>query len=98
MRNRPRPLSFEEQTQRHEERISREAEAAIAQLASARQPVDDESARIRRLQTELGIVRFEDLPAAKQFLAIERTLKSSLQRIMDERDLIHVERHLAGAM
>jgi hypothetical protein len=95
---RPPALTAKEQAQRHEERFATEAAASERLGALARQPVEDETARIRRLQAELGIVRFEDLPAAKPLLAIERTLKASLQRIMDERDLIHTERYLSGAM
>jgi hypothetical protein len=94
----PRPLTQEQQIARGEERFSREAAATERLAALAREPVDAEAQRIRRLQAELSITRFEDLPAAKPLLAIERTLKASLQRIMDERDLIHIERHLSGAM
>jgi hypothetical protein len=90
--------SGKEQLTRSAERVTREAEATERMTALALEPVDAETQRIRRLQAELNIVRFEDLPVAAPFLAIERTIKSSLQRIMDERDLIHVERHLAGAM
>jgi hypothetical protein len=94
----PAGSSEKEQRALREARITREAETTERLTALAREPVDAETARIRQLQQTLNIVRFEDLPAAKPFLAIERTIKSSLQRIMDERDLIHVERHLAGAM
>jgi hypothetical protein len=90
--------SGKEQLPRSAERITREAETTERLTALALEPVDAEAQRIRRLQVELGVVRFEDLPAAKPFLAIERTLKTSLQRIMDERDLIHIEAHLSGAM
>jgi hypothetical protein len=94
---RPPALTAKEQAQRHEERFATEAEATERLAALARQPVEDEGRRIRRLQAELSIVRFEDLPAAKRFLAIERTLKASLERIRDETALIHVERYLAGS-
>jgi hypothetical protein len=90
--------SGKEQLAKAAERITREAETTERLTALALKPVDAEAQRIRQLQQTLNIVRFEDLPAAAPFLAIERTLKASLQRIMDERDLIHVERHLAGAM
>jgi hypothetical protein len=97
-RFRPVPYSEKEQLDRNAERISREAESAERLGALAREPIDTEAQRIRRLQVELNIVRFEDLASAKPFLGIERTLKANLQRIVDERDLIHIERHLAGAM
>jgi hypothetical protein len=95
---RPPALTAKEQAQRHEERFATEVAASERLTALARQPVEDESARIRRLQAELGIVRFEDLPTAKPLLAIERTLKANLERIADETALIHVERYLSGAM
>jgi hypothetical protein len=94
----PPALSAKEQAQRYEERLATEAEASARLGALAREPVDAEVQRIRALQRSLNIVRFEDLPAAKPLLAIERTLTTSLQRIKDERDLIHVERYLSGAM
>jgi hypothetical protein len=94
----PPALTAREQAQRHEERFAVEAAASERLGALAREPVDDETARIRQLQVELGITRFENLASAKPLLSIERTLKTSLQRIMDERDLIFVERHLAGSM
>jgi hypothetical protein len=97
-RFRPAGLTEKEQLARNAERVTRDVEAAERLGALAREPVDAETQRIRRLQTELNIVRFEDLPKAQPFLAIERTLRASLQRIVDERDLIHIERHLAGAM
>jgi hypothetical protein len=97
-RFRPAGLTEKEQIARGEERFSREAEATERLTALALDPVDVEATRIRALQAELGITRFEDLPAAKPLLAIERTLKASLERIGDETALIHIERHLSGAM
>jgi hypothetical protein len=94
----PPALNAKEQAQRYEERLAVETESTVRLGALAREPVDAEAQRIRKLQAELNIVRFEDLAAAKPFLAIERTLKSSLQRIMDERDLIHTEEYLRGGM
>jgi hypothetical protein len=94
---RPPALTAREQIQRGEERFATEVAASERLGALALEPVDVETQRIRKLQAELNITRFEDLPAAKPFLAIARTLKASLQRIMDERDLIGVERYLAGS-
>lgn len=97
-RFRPAGLTGKEQDALREERITREAEATERLTALARQPVEDETARIRRLQAELGITRFEDLPAAKPLLEIDRVLKANLQRITDETALIHTERYLAGSL
>jgi hypothetical protein len=97
MRTKPRALNFEEQRIRTEERFATEAEATERLTALALEPVDAEAQRIRRLQTELGIVRFEDLAEAKPLLAIERVLKASLERIGDEAALIAIERHLWSA-
>jgi hypothetical protein len=94
---RPPALTAKEQAQRHEERFATEAAASERLGVLVRQPVDDESARIRRLQQALGIVRFDDLPAAKPLLEIDRVLKAHAQRIADETALIHTERYLAGS-
>jgi hypothetical protein len=95
----PRPLNAKEQAQRHEERFATEVAASERLGALALGPAEDETARIRRLQVDLGIVRFEDLPEAKPLLEVDRVLKANLQRITDERDLINVERYLwSGAL
>jgi hypothetical protein len=94
----PRPLNAKEQAQRHEERFVTEVAASERLGALAREPAEGETARIRRLQVELGIVRFEDLPEAKPLLEIDRVLKAHAERIADETSLIHIQKYLSGAL
>lgn len=95
MQSRPRPLSAKQQADLHGERFDRDAEAARRRADAALADAGDDAARIRRLQGELNIRRFEDIPEAKPLLQVQSVLQGHLARISDEEELLAVQRYLA---
>jgi hypothetical protein len=95
---RPRPLSLEEQSQRHEDRFAAEAESAVRRTERLLDDGADEDARIRALQAKLGLTPFKDHADAKPLLAVVDVLNKNLQRIRDELTLISISRLLSGEM
>jgi hypothetical protein len=98
MRNRPRSLNFEEQTELREERFATTTESDVRRTARLLDDGADEDARIRALQAKLGLTPFRDHVDAKSLLAVVDVLNKNLQRIRDELALISVERLLSGEM
>jgi hypothetical protein len=97
-RTREPAMTAKEQAIRHEERLAVDAAAAARRAALALEDVGDETARIRKLQADLGIKRFETVAEAAPLLEIERVLRNNYTRIQDERDLLSIERYLSGGM
>jgi hypothetical protein len=87
-------LSAKQQADLHGERFDRDAEAARRRADSALADAGDETARVRRLQAELGIRVFESYPEVGPLLQIQKTLRSHLERLVDEAGLIDIERFL----
>jgi hypothetical protein len=97
-RDKPRPLSVEQQKASNAERVDRDVAAGDRQQQGWLAARDADDARISKLQQSLGVTRFEDIPAVVPLLEIDRTLRKNLERLDDERELISVERYLSGAM
>src|SRR5260370_9326530 len=85
----------DEQLAQSAERAGRDAAAADERATTAIQAADDETQRIRKLQAGLGIIRFEDQPAAVPLWRIHPALGSGLPKLDAENDLLHIEQNPA---
>jgi hypothetical protein len=92
-----RATTPDEQLAQSAERAGRDAAAADERATTAIQAADDETQRIRKLQAGLGIIRFEDQPAAVPLWRIHRALSSGLAKLDAEIDLLDIEQYLATA-
>jgi hypothetical protein len=95
MRNRPRGLSFEEQNQLREARLADEVAATAKRTARARDDHSNQFDRLRKRAADLGITRADELPQLAPLLQIQRSLKTGVERVLAELDLLDIERFLA---
>jgi hypothetical protein len=90
----PRALNAQEQAQRYEARIAREAESTAKRTALARDDYGNRFDRLRKRAADLGITRADALPQIAPLLQIQRSLGGGLARVEAELDLISLERYL----
>src|SRR5260370_20748838 len=90
-----RATTPDEQLAQSAERAGRDAAAADERATTAIQAADDETQRIRKLQAGLGIIRFEDQPAAVPLWRIPPALSRGLAKLGAESDLLGLEQYPA---
>jgi hypothetical protein len=94
-RFRPVGPSAKEQDDLREERISREVASTAKRIALARDDYSNRFDRLRKRAADLGICRADALPQLAPLLQIQRSLKTGVDRVLAELDLIDIERYLA---